>query len=202
MQQQNLEADICLMKALKSDDTRAFQSLYDLYWKGLYQTAYASFRDKQDAEDIVQEIFIKIWEMRHTLEINTSLKAYLQTALKFKTIRVLSRADLHQKTMEHLVYRMTEMQATILDVMAVSDLEITLSQAVSLFPERMRKIFVLRSEDYTVKEIAEALGLAEQTVRNNVAESLHRLKAALAKTHPELSVTLGVVLTALILTKN
>lgn len=197
MQEQDLMTDSCLIKALKNEDKQAFQTLYDLHWKDLYKTAYARFRDKQDAEDSVQDIFIKIWEIRHTLEITSSLKAYLQTALKFKIIRVLSRADLHQKTMEHLVYRMTEMQATILDVMAASDLERTLSQAVGQFPENMQKIFILRSEDYTVREIAEALGLAEQTVRNNVAESLRRLKVALAKTNPEVSTTLAVVLTAL-----
>lgn len=202
MQQLDLKADVSLITALKNGDPRAFENLYDLYWKDLYKTAYSRFRDIQDAEDVVQDIFIKIWEIRHTLEINTSLKAYLHTALKFKIIRILSRADLHHKAMEHLVYRITEMQATILEVMAASDLEATISQTVSRFPENMQQVFTLRTEDYTVKEIAEALGLAEQTVRNNIAESLRRLKQALAKTNPEISVTLALALAAVIGAKN
>lgn len=202
MQQLDLKADVSLITALKNGDPRAFENLYDLYWKDLYKTAYSRFRDIQDAEDVVQDIFIKIWEIRHTLEINTSLKAYLHTALKFKIIRILSRTDLHHKAMEHLVYRITEMQATILEVMAASDLEATISQTVSRFPENMQQVFTLRTEDYTVKEIAEALGLAEQTVRNNIAESLRRLKQALAKTNPEISVTLSLALAAIIAAKN
>lgn len=199
MYDHNLQADISLTTALKNDDMQAFQTLYDLYWKDLYKTAYARFRDKQDAEDVVQDIFIKIWEVRHTLEITTSLKSYLQNSLKFRIIRILSRADLHQKAMEHLVYRMTEMQATILDTMTVSEIERTLSQAVSTFPENMQKVFLLRSEDYTINEIAEALGLAEQTVRNNIAGSLQRLKIVMAREHPEASVTVSLILANLLL---
>lgn len=198
MQEQGLQADIALITALKNGDTQAFQNLYDLYWRDMYKLAYARFRDKQDAEDVVQDIFIKIWEVRHTLQISTSLKGYLQNSLKFRIIRLLSRADLHQKAMEHLIYRMAEMQVTILDAMAVSDMERTLSSAIRTFPENMQKVFLLRSEDYTIKEIAEALGLAEQTVRNNIAESLRRLKRAMEKEHPEMSATLSILLISLL----
>lgn len=199
MQEQSLTADNRLLQALRNDDADAFHALYKLYWKDLYKTAYARFRNEQDAEDAVQDIFIKIWEIRQTLEITTSLKAYMQNALKFRIIRVLSRTELHEKAMEHLVYRMTEMQSTILDVMNASDLEKSISQVVATFPVNMQQVFVLRSEDYTVKEIADALGLAEQTVRNNISDSLRRLKISLEKKHPEVSATICSAATYLLL---
>lgn len=199
MQDYNLAIDAELIKALRNDDASSFQTLYKLYWKDLYKMAYARFRNEPDTEDAVQEIFIRIWEIRHTLEIKTSLKAYMLNALKFRIIRVLSRGKLHEKAMEHLVYRMTEMQASILDVINASDLEKTISQVIATFPVNMQKVFVLRSEDYTVKEIAEALGLAEQTVRNNMRESLRRLKIALEKEHPGVSATICSAITCLIL---
>lgn len=194
-----MTADNSLLKALRNDDAEAFLAMYKLYWKDLYKTAYAKFRNEADAEDAVQDIFIKIWEIRHTLEISTSLKAYMQNALKFRILRVLSRTELHEKAMEHLVYRMTEMQSTILDVINASDLEKSISQVVTTFPVNMQQVFVLRSEDYTVKEIAEALGLAEQTVRNNIADSLRRLKIALEKEHPGVSATICSAATFLML---
>lgn len=199
MQIKELYTDQSLITALQNDDSSAFQLLFEKYWKDLYKSAYNRLKDQSEAEDMVQDIFTDIWERRYTLDITTSLSGYLQSSLKFRMIRMLSRANLHKKAVEHLVYRMTEMETTILDVMMVSDIEKTLSQAISLFPENMRKIFVLREEDYSIKEIAEALGLAEQTVKNNMTESLRRLKLVLTEKHPDITKSLYTALAIILL---
>jgi RNA polymerase sigma factor (sigma-70 family) len=198
MQVKELHTDQSLITALQNDDPSAFQTLFSLYWKDLYRTAYNRLRDQSEAEDMVQDIFADIWERRYTLEITTSLNNYLQRSLKFRMIRMLSRANLHKKAMEHLLYRMVEMEATILDVLATSDVEHTLSQVINTFPENMRKVFMLRSDDYSIKEIAEALGLAEQTVKNNLTESLRRLKIVLVKEHPDVTSSFYALLAAVI----
>lgn len=185
--------------ALQKDDPLSFQILFNRHWKDLYRSAYNRLKDQSEAEDMVQDIFTDIWERRYTLDITTSLAGYLQSALKFKIIRMLSRADLHKKAVEHLLYRMTEMQTTILDTLLVSDIEKTLSEAIGLFPENMRKIFSLRSEDYSIREIAEALGLAEQTVKNNITESLRRLKLVLNDRHPDVTNSVYLLLVTLLL---
>lgn len=192
MQTVKFHSDTELLNALRDDSRDAFRGLYERYWKDLYRMAHIYFRNQQDAEDAIHDMFVYIWEHRHRLEIDTSLKGYLHRALKHRIIRMLSRADLHQKAMDHLVNRLTEIQTTILDVMAASDVESTLSKAIESFPENMKKTFILRHEDYTVKEIADALGLADQTVRNNLAEAARRLKNTLSKEHPELYVTMAV----------
>jgi RNA polymerase sigma factor (sigma-70 family) len=199
MQVQELYTDQRLIAAMQNDDPLAFQTLFILYWKDLYKTAYNRLRDQSEAEDMVQDIFTAIWERRHTLEVTTSLKSYLHSALKFRMIRMLSRANLHKKALGHLLYRMTEMETTILDVLVTSDVERTLSQAINSFPENMKNIFLLRSEDYSVREIAEALGLAEQTVKNNVTESLRRLKLVLTKEHPDVTNSFYILLAAIII---
>lgn len=199
MQIKELHTDQSLIKALQNDDPSAFQVLFEKYWKDLYKSAYNRLRDQSEAEDMVQDIFTDIWERRYTLDITTSLPGYLQSSLKFRMIRMLSRANLHKKAVEHLLYRMTEMETTILDVMMVADVEKTLSQAISLFPENMRKIFMLRGEDYSIKEIAEALGLAEQTVKNNMTESLRRLKLVLTEKHPDITNSLYTALAVILL---
>jgi RNA polymerase sigma factor (sigma-70 family) len=198
MQVKELHTDQSLITALQNDDPSAFQVLFNRYWKDLYRSAYTRLKDQSEAEDIVQDIFTDIWERRYTLDIATSLAGYLQNALKFKIIRMLSRADLHKKAVEHLLYRMTEMETTILDVLVIADVEQTLSHAISLFPENMRKIFVLRGEDYSIREIAEALGLAEQTVKNNMTESLRRLKVVLSEKHPDITGSLYTLLVAIL----
>lgn len=199
MQAKELYTDESLLAALKKDDSAAFQILFNIFWQELYRAAYNRLRSQTEAEDLVQDIFTDIWERRHTLEITTSLKGYLHSALKFKIIRMVSRANLQKKALEHLIYRMSEMEETIMETMARSDIEATLAKAISDFPENMAKIFMLRSEDYTIREIAEALGLAEQTVKNNVSESLRRLKTILEKEHPDVSSSVYTLLVLVLL---
>jgi RNA polymerase sigma factor (sigma-70 family) len=198
MQVNKLHTDPGLITALQNDDPLAFKTFFELYWKNLYKAAYRRLKDQAEAEDLVQEIFTDIWERRHSIKVISSLENYLLGALKFRLIRRFSRANLHKKAVEHLLLRMTEMEVSVLDVMAASDIEQTLSESINQFPENMRKIFHLKTEDYTIKEIAEALGLAEQTVKNNITESLRRLKLVLAKEHPELKTSFYFLLSLLL----
>ncbi len=147
-----LYTDQQLITALQNDDPSAFQMLFTRYWKDLYRAAYNRLRDQSEAEDMVQDIFTDVWERRYTLEITVSLNNYLHSSLKFRIIRMLGRANLHKKALEHLLHRMTTMETTILDVLATSDVERTLSQAINTFPENMKNIFMLRSEDYSIRD--------------------------------------------------
>lgn len=198
MQVKKLHTDLSLITALQNDDPIAFKTFFELYWKNLYKAAYQRLKDQAEAEDMVQEIFTDVWQRRYTIEVTQSLENYLLGALKFRLIRRFSRANLHKKAVSHLLLRMTEIETSILDVMDASDIERTLSEAINQFPENMRKIFQLKTDDYTIKEIAEALGLAEQTVKNNITESLRRLKIVLAKEHPELKTSFYFLLSLLL----
>jgi len=76
---------------LASGDTAAFTSLYRRYWESLFLTAVKVIRCKQDAADIVQEIFMSLWRRREELAITGSLAAYLQTSVKYKTIHYIEK---------------------------------------------------------------------------------------------------------------
>lgn len=96
---------------------------------------------------------------------------------------------------------MDEMQAGVLELLAVKDVERTLSEAVEALPENMRQIFILKQQDYTIKEIAEALGLAEQTIKNYNTELVRRIKVAITEKHPDINHSFLFAL-AYLLTKN
>ncbi|WP_134089977.1 RNA polymerase sigma factor [Olivibacter sp. XZL3] len=194
------KSDKALLEALKNHQTAAFEELFNRYWKSLYVKAYARLRDETFAQDMVQDVFADIWDRRALLVVEGSLYAYLSGALKYRIINWLARTNLHQEALKHLVDRMGEMEATILDTLTANDIKITLEEAVAQFPENMQRIFALRSENYTIREIAEALGLAEQTVKNNSTEALVRLKKVLAEKHPDVHQSFFAVL--LLLMKN
>lgn len=190
-----------MLSALRLGSESAFQAIVRLYTKDLLKHAFSRLKNEEDAEDMVQDIFTHVWEKRTSIEIRTSLAGYLFTILKHRILRHILRSDLHNKAVEHLLYRMDEMQAGVLELLAVKDIEETLSEAVEALPENMRQIFILKQQDYTIREIAEALGLAEQTVKNYNTELVRRIKVAITEKHPDINHSFLFAL-AYLLTKN
>ncbi len=184
-----IKADITeseLLIGIRSDMPGMFERLFNIHWEDLYRFAYHRLHDQSEAEDIVQDIFADIWVRRHSLVITTSFRAYLRAALKYHLIKKASKADLRQKAMDQLLLRMEDIEASVLDMIAAGEISSTLHNAVQRFPVNMRRIFQMRTEDFTVAEIAEALGLSEQTVKNNITDALRRLRMVLTEKHPDI----------------
>ncbi|MES2457516.1 MAG: sigma-70 family RNA polymerase sigma factor [Bacteroidota bacterium] len=197
----DLDADRKLIGELQREGHQAFQVIFDRYWKELYQTSYNRLRDQTAAEDLVQDVFADLWQKRHDIYLETSLRSYLYGSVKYRIIRIFNRGSLHQHAVAHLLSRMSEMEDAVADVLEYKDLERSISQTINSFPENMRNIFLLRSEEFTIREIASALGLAEQSVKNNVTDGLKRLKVVLLKTDPDIKRSLYLLLVALIAEK-
>ena len=195
----DLHIDSGLLEGIRNDQADSFEDLFNRHWQDLFNKAYRRLRDQSEAEDMVQDIFATIWSRRHTIEINSSFQGYLHNALKYKIIKWVERKNLHEEASSYLLSRMEQIESTVFDVMAASDVKKSLDEAIQSFPENMRKIFLLRAESYSIREIAEALGIAEQTVKNNNSEALRRLKLMISAKHPDLNQSFFVVLTLLIL---
>lgn len=180
-------SDQQLISGLQHGNAETFASIVQLYTGDLLRHAFHRLKNEHDAEDMVQDIFSELWEKRDRITINTSLSGYLFTTLKHRTLRHISRTNLHARAVEHLLIRMDEMQAGILELLTAKEMDVTLKEAIADLPENMRNIFVLRQEDFTIKEIALALGLAEQTVKNYNVELLKRLKKVVAQKHPDIN---------------
>ncbi|WP_051292960.1 RNA polymerase sigma factor [Olivibacter sitiensis] len=185
-----------LLKLLRVGDTKAFEAIVQDHTDRLFQHAVSLLKDRDDAEDLVQDVFMELWQRREKIKIDLSLSAYLHSMLKYRFLRHVSRASLHADAMAHLLRRMDQMQESILDVMAASDLQQTLSEAIDRLPENMRRVFVLRNEDYSLKEIAQVMGLAEQTVKGYHSELNRRIKDTVLARHPDISHTLIAVVIA------
>lgn len=171
-----------------------FAVFFNNYWESLFREAFFRLKSHDEAQDIVQDIFTDLWQRRQSLVIDTSIAAYLQGALKFSIIRHISRSRLHQSVVDHLLHQMSVFEDSILDVIAAGEIQRTLEESISAFPENMRQIFALRTQDFTISEIAEALELSVQTVKNNNSEALKRLKHVLAEQHPEISSSMYALL--------
>ena len=97
-------ASLCeeiLLKLLKADDDKAFKEIYTRYWRQLYKSAYAKTRSHDVAEEIVQNIFVTLWEKRTNSSIE-HLESYLQTAVKYRVINYFKSFLVKEKYSKNL----------------------------------------------------------------------------------------------------
>lgn len=171
--------DEYLFILLKDEDEKAFTELYDRYWKKLLVRANILLRSQEDAEELVHDIFVTLWNKREKLHILNSFYTYIAAMLQYGCYRVLAKRR---------QFRKREMTGDVLEQADLStqqwldfeDLREELEIAVSRLPERCRLIFRLsREEDLSDKEIAQELQLSVHTVRTQMHRALQKLKTAI-----------------------
>ena len=146
-------------------------------------------------------ILYKPWQKRGTLEITTGLKQFLSGAVKYKVLHHFRSEHYKQNIMQTACERLYNLGYSYEDLSAYIDLERIIDEEVEEMPENMKHSFLMRNDSYAVKEIAQKLNLAEQTVSNNISAALKRLKLRLKVEHPNRYLHLfGLFI--LLLTKN
>jgi len=187
-------SDAELLVNIKKDDQFAFDILFERYWKKLYQTAFARLDDDVIAQDVVQELFIKIWQRRKKLDVHTSFENYLQSAVRFGVISHFRSKKANDLQLQNALERINLLEDSIDSLTDYFELERTLEDAVNCMPEMLKKVYLLRSENHSVKAIAGQLGLADQTVKNYIAEVSRRLRIIIAEKYPEKHLTYIAIL--------
>lgn len=187
---------VLLIQKLRENDQLAFSQIVRRFTPALARKAFKFTKCQDDAQDLLQDLFTDLWERRQQLAINTSLQSYLYVSLKHRFLRKVMRANLNDKALSYLGKRMEQMEASVSDLLEVSEMQTTIAQVVKLLPEHMQKIFLLRGEDYSIREIADALGLAEQTVKTYNMQLKRRIKDAILTQYPDVSHSLSLVILA------
>src|SRR5438445_1422823 len=83
--------DEVLLQLMSGDDQEAFTMIYDRYWQELFVTAAKVLRSRQEAEDVVQDVFFSLWRRRKELDIEETLSAYLHTSIRYKAIHYIEK---------------------------------------------------------------------------------------------------------------
>lgn len=165
-----------LIRLLKEGDKEAFAILYKRYWEKVYSFCQLYLTGKEKAEDVVQEVFIKVWEARDFLQEDQPFKGFL-----FIVTRNLI-FNQYRKNVNEEVYKMTVLAAmeesyTVEEEIDAGNLKEYIDLLIRDLPERRREIFNLsRKEHKSHKEIAELLHISEKTVENQIREALKYLK--------------------------
>jgi len=156
----------------------AFDNVYKEYCTKLYGFVFHIIKAESDAEEIVQDIFVKFWESRDKLLSYKSFESYLFTIAFNTTISLIRKRISEQKYIDHILKMQQDVSAPDLaDELQFEQLSGRMDQLIGQLPPRQKEVFLLsRGEGLTYKEIAARLHISENTVENHMATALRFLK--------------------------
>lgn len=165
-----------LILLLKQSNQEAFTTLYKKYWKQVYNFSRLYLTSQSIVEEVVQEVFIKVWESRDFMREDDNFKGLL-----FIITRNLI-FNIHRKNLNEDFYKMTVLSAmensyNIEEEIEAKNLGEYIDLLIADLPPRRREVFNLsRKKNKSYKEIAELLNISERTVENQISEALKYLR--------------------------
>ena len=163
------------------DDMKAYRELCDLFYHRLNRTAYAFIKSKEPAEEIVSDVFIKVWQMRAKLLEVENLSVYIYIVTKNLCLKYITRQYKNPVTSLDMMHFETSIDFNTPEEICISaDLVKKIRAALDELPPKCKLILQLVKEDgLRYKEVAEVLHISELTVRNQVAIAIKKLGKAL-----------------------
>ena len=179
---QNEQIEQRYIRELKADSRKAFNALYQMYCARLYAFAYQYTKSREDAEEIVQDVFVRLWNSRTIIRQEDSLRSLLFIMSKHSLINAY-RANLNSLVYEDYVDYQSELVVDdIANKIEYDEFIRELKRALGTLPATQRKVIELsRLQELSNKEIAQELSLSEQTVKNQLSLGLKALRSELKR---------------------
>lgn len=159
----------------------SFEHLFKTHFKALHAYAIAILRDDDAAEEVVQNMFLKFWEKRELLNIQTSVKAYLYKCVYHDSLNLLKHEKIKTKYQDFASYTMNSHNEPASSKVETTELAYQIGLALNELPEQCRTIFQMsRFEELKYREIADQLGLSVKTIENQMGKALKIMRLKLA----------------------
>jgi len=173
------ESDELLLSMSANGDLSAFSTLYDRYWKALLAKAYARLKSKEDAEEVVQELFISIWHRRQKIELVYSFKTYLFASLRYQILSFIAKQQYRKDeiSIDGAENSALWLQDDEFHSIEMKELQSKINLIVDQLPEKCRIIFKMsRNEGMSAKNIASTLNISHRTVETQISKAIRVLK--------------------------
>lgn len=168
-----------LLDRLRDDDQSALQELFNRSYLPVCTTIKRFIQDHALVEDLAQEVFVRFWEKRHTLQINSSLNGYLRRMAINEALGYLRRNRMYTEDIDEqpdIGGKAPDVEKQLLH----SELEGQIREAIDKLPPRCRTVFQLsRFEELTYQEIADKMEISIKTVENQMGKALRVLREEL-----------------------
>ncbi|SEM67981.1 RNA polymerase sigma-70 factor, ECF subfamily [bacterium A37T11] len=166
---------------LKNGDSLAYTEIFERYQGVLYSHAFRLLGDHVEVQDVIQDVFLHLWQKRETLDVKTNLSSYLYSAVRNGVFNVMSHQKVVGRYTESLNHFWEEGEYSTDKKIREQELNQVINQEIVALPEKMRQVFLLsRNGNVSYKQIGEQLNISEKTVRNQVYNAVHILKVKIS----------------------
>lgn len=172
-------SDLELVALLKEADTGAFTEIYRRHWHLLYLHTHKLLDNKDEAKDLVQDVFFSLWTKANELDVRTNVKGYLYVTARNKVLNAI-RDKKGSTFIELIAEEITAMDHTTVQAIDERELAALINAEIEQLPPKMKLVFELsRKEFLTHKEIAERLDMNEEAVKKQISRSLKTIRLKL-----------------------
>lgn len=169
-----------LRRISEADDTEAYREIFRTYYAPLCLYTTRFVHASSEAEDIVQEIFYRLWRDRKELRIQVSIKAYLVSSVKHYALNVLKHRVVEQSYVSEFLRNNGENPVTEEELYTATELQQRIDLIISRFPEKLRNVFLMhRRQGMTYVQISDAMSISIKTVEAYMSKCLALLRSEL-----------------------
>lgn len=169
--------DVQLVAMLKAGDHTAFAEILNRYFTLLFSFAYRRLEDREQARDLVQDVFVTIWEKREQLVIEGILEAYLVLTIKNRVLDYYRHTKVSRAYIEKLGAYLNDPNNNTDHLVRHNDLNALIEREIAALPEKMRLVYELsRKQSMNRQEMSEHLKMPENTVKTNLQRALRILR--------------------------
>ncbi|HMI02880.1 MAG TPA: sigma-70 family RNA polymerase sigma factor [Pedobacter sp.] len=180
-------SDSHILATAQTNKTKALELAFDNYWELLFRHAYRKLQSDELAKDVVQEVFIAMWENLEKLTAQNELLPYLYAVLRNRILIQYKKNSVRLRYAVDHAKKEESFEPSSHQLLLNKELQSIINDEISKMPSRMREIYSLKKEgDCSIKEISEKLSLSEQTVKNQLQNASNRLKQRLNCYDPSL----------------
>ncbi len=170
-------SDNNLLSMLRNNKVAGLKNIYDIYYLDLFRFAFKYTHSREAAEEIIQDVFIQIWEKRQIIEITRSLKSYLFSAVKNQSINYLrskyKKYSFTEITDKHILKQTAPADEGLIG----SELSVIIEESVESLPPKCKLIYKLsRDSEMSYEEIAIQLGISKRTVQTQIGIALKKIR--------------------------
>ena len=180
MEESILNSDEKLMQEIKADNMFAFDMLYNKYSKRLYKFAYSILKSSEESENIVQDVFLSLWENRNKVEKDSSVKYYVFTIAYNSAISIIRKKARESQFIEYLKSLQDLNQEPINIELEYNELTDKLNDIINHLPDRQKAVYLLHKvEGLKYIEIAERLNISVNTIESHMSRALKTIRKKL-----------------------
>ncbi|UOE47423.1 RNA polymerase sigma-70 factor [Mucilaginibacter sp. SMC90] len=166
-----------LLLLLQHDHKTAFDEIYQRYWEALFAYVVRVVDDRDDAKDIVQEVFVSLWNRRFELNDVRSLKAYLFSSARYEGLSMIRKKSVRTKYLDSLANFFSEGSDTLNEQMDAGEMSRLIDAEINNLPAKMREVFILsRKNHLSYKSISEKLEISDKTVKKQINNALRQFR--------------------------